>query len=348
MSSWLAKQKKVDLTQMADQAGLPDHDGMLKDDLVAALDKHLRANASSLSANPAFSDFYSRGSPIKKERPSASSTAEKGSDTESKPRQRRRTIKAKEELESPTENTPDKAALATRTPRAVQRVASRVPLPPSPAVVTDAIDRQTAIFRTRLDKAVAQSGAAEAVEYVREALSSVVGIEACALLAEAWGLQRETLPWRYAFDLPAVPLLGTRALPVRVPDFFLLVTSFFWAPSSLWAATSLLVPLLAAYFFNLSLKARPAAAAAAGGKAATATSASASAAAESKLDPLAFNVAKALVTYLVYAKGVRFGGLVSDETVGRVDGAVPGGYAGVLIGAGIGALGSLYAAVLKK
>ncbi len=66
------------------------------------------------------------------------------------------------------------------------------------------------------------------------------------------------------------------------------------------------------------------------------------------VDPLTFNATKALVTWLVYSQGTRLWGLFGDGTVQRVNSALPGGHRGVMIGAGLGALASLYEAVLKK
>jgi hypothetical protein len=45
---------------------------MLKDDLVSALDQHLRANSAKFADDKAFTEFYERsGSPVKKGRPAA-------------------------------------------------------------------------------------------------------------------------------------------------------------------------------------------------------------------------------------------------------------------------------------
>jgi hypothetical protein len=63
---------------------------------------------------------------------------------------------------------------------------------------------------------------------------------------------------------------------------------------------------------------------------------------------LTYNVSKALITWLVYSQGFRFGGFWADETVERVNGTLPGGYQGVLIGTAIGALASVYEAILQK
>jgi hypothetical protein len=118
----------------------------------------------------------------------------------------------------------------------------------------------------------------------------------------------------------------------------LLLTSSFWAPFTLWASTSLFIPLLVSYFFNLTLKPKPL----------HATRAHTAPEPTYKFDPLVFNVVKALITYAVYAQGFRFGGFVENSTVERIGGAVTGGYEGILIGAGIGALASIYEAILKK
>lgn len=223
--------------------------------------------------------------------------------------------------------------LATRTPRAVQRVAAQVPLPPSPAVVTDAIERQTAIVRTKVGDAWTNSGFTDWAEYIREVLSSVVGVEAAVVLVEAFYLQKQVLPWIFFFDIPAISALGTSSYPVHFPEFFALLTGSFWSPSLLWANTSLFIPLVFAYFFNITIKNK------ANGLASKPAY---------QVDPLTFNLAKALVSYMVYAQGVRFSGLVEDATVSTVATALPGGPNSVFIGAGIGTVVSIYEAVLNR
>ncbi|KAL1650070.1 hypothetical protein SLS58_001448 [Diplodia intermedia] len=335
MSSWLQKQRKAELVSLADEAGFTGYENMLKDDLVAALDEHLKDNSTRLAGNNAFAEYYERSSsPVKRTRTNV--PLESDSEPRST-RPRRRVTKIKQEqIESQdeVEATPVQAkALATRTPRAVQRVAAQVPLPPSPAVVTDAIERQTAIVRTKVGDAWTNSGFTDWAEYIREVLSSVVGVEAAVVLVEAFYLQKQVLPWFYFFDIPAIGVLGTNSYPVHFPEFFALLTSSFWAPSLLWAQTSLFIPLVFAYFFNITIKNK------ANGFETKPTY---------QVDPLTFNLAKALVSYMVYAQGVRFSGLVGDETVFTVANALPGGHQGVLIGAGIGTIVSIYEAVLKR
>jgi hypothetical protein len=73
------------------------HDSLLKDDLVTALDDHLRQNALALSSDKTFAEYYHRGaSPVKK--PRASASADPSGDA---PVRRRRTISVKKDPESP-------------------------------------------------------------------------------------------------------------------------------------------------------------------------------------------------------------------------------------------------------
>ncbi len=204
-------------------------------------------------------------------------------------------------------------------------------------MVADAIDRQTENLRSSVHDAWEWAGVTEYIESVRFRLSSVPSIVLLALWIEAYGLRSEVLPMRYAFTIPAIRALRTSDLPVMIPDLFLLLTGAFWAPFSLWLLTSLLLPSTVAFFFNLSLRA----------KTMSATRAR-HGELDVQIDPLAFCVAKALITWLIYARGAEFGGLFSEETVEKVNGSVPGGYWGVMIGAGIGALTSIYEAVLRK
>jgi hypothetical protein len=226
-------------------------------------------------------------------------------------------------------------ALATRTPRAVQRLAQRVPLPPSPQVVTDYIARGQANIGNKLSSAWEKSGTIEFIESVRETSSNVVGVQLAVLLLEAYGLQRYTFPWKNAFHIPPkyTGTVAPKGLNVALPDLFNLLQIKFWAPSTLWLSTSVFIPLLFAYFFNFT-------------HSVTSTRRRAQPG-QYRVDPLTFNVVKALATYLVYAQGIT-GGFADDTTVSFVNTAFPGGYQGVLIGAGIGALASIYDAILQK
>ena len=235
------------------------------------------------------------------------------------------------------ETTPEtSSAVVTRTPRAVQRLAEKVPLPPSPQVVTQMISRSQANLSNKVTELYNKSGTTEAVEGLRDTASTVVAIQVIALLVEAVGLQRTTFPWRYAFTIPAIPAIRTKAYSVSLPDFFVLVTGDFWAPSIFWLTTSLFVPLLFAYFFNFSHSIRGAG---------TRTR---SAPHVYKFDPLTFNVSKALLTWLVFSQGFRYNNFWSDITVTLVDKALYGGHQSVYVASAIGALASIYEAILQK
>jgi len=177
------------------------------------------------------------------------------------------------------------------------------------------------------------SGVIEAAQSTRESLSSVVSVEFLILVFEAFNLRKEILADCYAFTIPALPVLRTSPHPVALPDLFLLLTPSFWQPFILWIATSLLIPLLFAYFFNLT--ARPRA-----GRAQQRF--------EYAFDPLTFNVVKAVITYAVYAQGVTFGGLVDLESVARIRAAAAGGWEGVVAGTAVGILVTFYEAIIRK
>lgn len=231
------------------------------------------------------------------------------------------------------------ASVASRTPRQSISLAQPIPLPPSPAVVADIIDTSTAELRSKVGGLWENAGIVERAEGLRESLSSVVSIEALVLAIEAWGLRSQVLPLRYAFTIPAIAGLRSSGWPVYLPDLFLLLTSSFWSPVTLWASTSFLVPLAFAYFFNLTLRNK---------SGHPGIHSHQSSQPIYQFDPLTFNVIKALFTYLVYWQNVKFGGFVGQESVDTVRTAVPGGATGILIGSAVGALTSIYEAILRK
>lgn len=127
---------------------------------------------------------------------------------------------------------------------------------------------------------------------------------------------------------------------VPYPGLFALVEPNFWAPFSLWSLTSVILPLAIAYFINIPLKishAHP-----------TRRRAAIQEKPLLQFDPVIFNVAKALIAYLVYAQQFDLFGLYQQHTISTVDVSVFGGYAGMITSAGIAGLVALYEAVLKK
>jgi hypothetical protein len=245
-------------------------------------------------------------------------------------------ISASDDSEVEPATTRARSALVARTPRASAlsnlAFASNVPLPPSPSVVANAIERQTQVLRTKVANAYEDSGIVETAQAARETLSTVVAAHALIVAFEFYKLRPELLADRFAFTFPAIAFLGTNPYPVEVPDLFLLLTSSFWGPATLWAFTSLIIPLFTAYFFNLTAK----------------PTRGHTAKFNYTFDPLTFNVVKALLTFVVFGQDVTFGGLVDLEYVARINSALYGGWQGVLVGTGIGTLVTLYEAVLKK
>ena len=54
------------------------------------------------------------------------------------------------------------------------------------------------------------------------------------------------------------------------------------------------------------------------------------------------------MSYVVYAQGVTFGGLLNETSIERLNTAGYGGYKGVLVGTAVTGIVSIYDAVLRK
>lgn len=229
-------------------------------------------------------------------------------------------------------------AVALRTPGRALSLASRIPLPATPADVAEAVDRSTIAVRTRVASLYKESGITEATHATRESLSTVASVLVAVSAFELWFLRPEILADRYAFTIPAVSFLGTNDFPVFVPDMFLLLTSSFWSPALLWAFTSAVLPSVAGYFVNLTVGSHP------GGRVTRRSAPQA----DTAIDPLTFSIAKALISYVVYGQGITFGGWIDETSIARINTAIYGGYKGVLTGTAITAVLSIYDAVLKK
>lgn len=65
-----------------------------------------------------------------------------------------------------------------------------------------------------------------------------------------------------------------------------------------------------------------------------------------ELDPLTYNVVKALLVYVVFGTGYSFWGLADELSVMRINAAL--GWFNVLVGTGIGGLVTLYDALLRR
>ena len=218
---------------------------------------------------------------------------------------------------------------------------SQIPMPPSPAAVTDAIDQQTRRIRTSISHAYERTQIHQYADSTRDLLSSPLTVSVLAILLEAYGLRGKILPNKILTEVPALPYLTTQPIPVKVPDLFLLLEQKFWAPFSLWFLASLVVPAIISYFINLPLKAHPSH---------TYSTRRATLEANSQLqfDPFVFSLAKGLLAYLIYAQHFDVGGLYTHHTITTVNESILGGYFSILISSGLGAAVGLYEAVLKK
>lgn len=170
---------------------------------------------------------------------------------------------------------------------------------------------------------------------LREMTSSVVGVETVILLLEGFCVQRRMIPWRYAFDLPASRVVGTPSTSIFLPDFFVLLTDVYWSTTLLWAISAFWIPLAVSWLFNLTM--RP-----------VIRHGAVTSSPRMHFDPLMFNVVKALLAWMIWSLGARFFGTFSDQTVDLVTQSMPAGYPGVMVGAFIGMLVSLYDAAQRK
>ncbi|KAI9715037.1 MAG: hypothetical protein M1828_001073 [Chrysothrix sp. TS-e1954] len=332
MTTWLKGQRKAELVDLADEADLKGANAMKKDDLVIKLDERLKANQAKYGKTAAFSQYYGT-SAFNKPTSHEMNVAPDPADVKpAKSKSRRQTTGTAESSTDVATST--SSAVANRTPRALSNVAVKIPLPASPKEVSAMVDRHTASISRRVSTYVEESGVEAYMSDVRTGMSTIQFIQLFFIVLEAWGLSRETLPWRLAFTLtvPFSQYLGFKdsVVPVSFPDFFVLLTSRFWAPSLLWVAVSIVIPLSVAWLVNM-------------------TSASGvSRKHVARFDPLTYSVAKAITTYLVFTKGLRFYNFVSEITVDIVNATLPGGSTGMQIGAAVCGVYALYDAVLRK
>ncbi|KAI2602086.1 hypothetical protein GGR54DRAFT_554545 [Hypoxylon sp. NC1633] len=336
-NSWLQRQRKTDLTELAQYTGLKNYESLKKPELELALDEYLAENSSTFSSDSKLANYYSSrartvGSPVKKD---ADGPIEK-----LKVAKRRATKVAEEVIATPeSEEEPISTTTAiARTPGRALSLASRIPLPATPADVAEAVDRSTVAVRTRVASLYKESGITEATHATRENLSTVTSVLFAISAFELYFLRPEILADRYAFTIPAIAFLGTKDFPVFIPDMFLLLTSSFWSPALLWAFTSVILPSVAGYFINLTLGSSN------HGRVTRRTPPPQ----DSVVDPLTFSIAKALISYVVYGQGITFGGWIDETSIARINTAIFGGYKGVLTGTAITGIFSIYDAVLKK
>jgi hypothetical protein len=248
---------------------------------------------------------------------------------------------------------PRAVSLAARTPLPVSRRVSEIlngtEYPASPAQLAEVADQSMQAVKAKTSELWSRTNIDYFKEVVRENASSVAAIQTLILLLEATGLQWNTLQWMPTVNLGDSLSTYTGSQFLFVPDFLALLTSDWWAPATLWSVTNWVLPLIFSYFFNLTLRSN---------------TNRKSADRQYPTDPLTFNILKAILAYSAYRIPfvdptllVRGDNLISydsgwgpfsADTVQKVRGNVPGGYAGLQIGALVGVLVSLYDAALKK
>lgn len=227
------------------------------------------------------------------------------------------------------------------TETTARRVAQRLPRaslpgPASPAEIADQVELQTARLSAGVNDLWSVSGIPERIAGLREKCSTIHGVTLTTLFVELYGLGRHLLPRNYLFDLPWLPIFGMPArIPIHYSNLFALLTGRFWATALLWSATSIFLPLLFGYFYNLTFRdvrrrdvtvAKP----------------------RHQVDPLTFHVVKALVSYLVYTEHVTFG-FLDPFVIEMVRVSMLGGtHQTILLGSYIGILASVYEAAQAK
>ncbi|PVH91982.1 hypothetical protein DM02DRAFT_307414 [Periconia macrospinosa] len=361
--TWLQKKRKGELLELAQRANVPDADSLLKDDLVAALEEHLDNNQSTYGQDLAFLEYYGRsGSPIKRERTSPEPLVAT--------KTRRRTLLRNSTPRAPDSDqpTPERSALVPRTPRTVSQTSRRVSrtegevansaqrvldralaLPPSPAQLADVAEQSFQVAKTKATRVWERTQIDALKEFIREHASSVSAIQTLILLIEASGLQYNTLGTfalnlgrqapgggQTAADGSQTTTTGSNFLnqDIPLPNLWLLLTSDWWAPATLWSVTSWVLPLVFSYFFNLTLRSN---------------TNHRSSSRQSSVDPLTFNIVKAILAYSAFAvPAASAWGPFHQDTVSVVRDNIPGQYYGMQIGAAVGVLVSLYDAALKK
>jgi len=224
---------------------------------------------------------------------------------------------------------------------------SQINLPASPAQVADLTEQTIQTARETASDLWAKTHIMDGIDYCREELSSVLMIQLIVLLLEGGGMQYNTLRTLSVYTNPSTSGLPFKEL--RIPDLTYLLTEGFWAPATLWSLTNWALPLLISYFVNLTVNSN---------------TRHKSSRRQYTVDPLTFNIARALLVYGAYSlpvadpalageAGVKVAytpgwGPFAGETVDTVRGMVPGSYHGMLISSLIGGLYSVYDAILKK
>lgn len=183
-----------------------------------------------------------------------------------------------------------------------------------------------------------RSGIPDGITYVRDLCSSVVGVQTAFLLLEGISLSYNLL-WMNGYPIYSfkfLNLLGFKVSQnVSLPNLFELLEARFWLPTIYWSSTSILIPLLFAYFFNLSVRD-------------VKRHGSKVSEARYPVDPLVFNIVKIILTHIVYLPPGATPSFLDPISVARVNTAVVGGVYGMLVAGYVGVAASIYDAAQSK
>lgn len=236
--------------------------------------------------------------------------------------------------------TPAKELSDAVAPRRSSILASPGNLDTSPRAVADYLERNTRKVSGYISDGINRTHVSEYSDSLRDVLSTPMVLNAVIFAIELFAVSKQLVELRHAFGIP-VPFVG-KVVPVPLPDVFVFVTPDFWAPFSLFLLTTVVLPSLAGYFFNYPLKS-------ATSHAHNTRRATAQQDAAPPVDPLVFNIAKALIAYVVYAAPTLEGFWpYSRSSIAQVHSALFFGYQGLITSSVVGGTVALYEAVLKK
>jgi len=351
-SAYLRGFNKAELQELGNEVSLPEATKLKVVELRESLENYLKTNQTTLATRPGNSTnlagyFEKLGSsarsPAKRQ-----SAAEKVQDAvtsgdEAPKKGRRKTVAPVEQSTSSVTDlvkTPAKELSDAVAPRRSSILASPGNLDTSPRAIVDYVDRNSRKVSGYISNGISRSHVPEYSEYARDLLSSPLAVNGLALTVESYALFWSLVELRHAFGIP-VPYFG-KIIPVKAPDVFAFITPEFWAPFSLFFLTTVLLPTVISYFINYPLKS-------ATSHSHSTRRATAQQEAAPAIDPLVFNIAKGLISYLVYAASAQTGlWPYSRNTIQNVNAGLYFGYGGLITSSVIGGTVALYEAVLRK
>lgn len=330
---FLSKKKKSELVQLCDHLDLKT-DGLKKPELEALLTTHLFENQDTLWEDPMFAGYYetlaSRSPQKLRESPRLINPVDPIIPAGTT-RARRRTSRyvpgtssVEPEAHIPrSRGTASVAASDRATPQpatteitvpnplslmgvagASQTTTLAIPvIPASPEAVTAYIDETSQALSTRVISPVQERILQPTRQNLEQLRTSMSNTPTVALLVETYSLLNLVLklvPFTY-------PLPALAGHTFHLPDLFVIFEGAFWVPIIIWLFTSVLVPASVGWLVNFTRG-------------------------RSKVDPVVYAVAKAVVAWAVWVRGIG----VTSSGMLTVENAVGKDF---LVGVGAGIIG---------